>query len=50
MQQLTDLPDRVEQLSEYGARNDRMRTEGTRNLLAAAKAAGATRFLAQSIA
>jgi hypothetical protein len=50
MQQLADLPDRVEQLNEYGARNDRMRTEGTRNLLAAAKAAGAARFLAQSIA
>jgi nucleoside-diphosphate-sugar epimerase len=50
MHQLTDLPDRVERLSEYAARNDRMRTEGTRNLLAAAKAAGATRFLAQSIA
>ena len=50
MQQLTDLPDRVEQLSDFGARNDRMRTEGTRNLLIAAKAAGATRFLAQSIA
>jgi len=50
MHQLTDLPDRVERLSEYAARNDRIRTEGTRNLLAAATAAGATRFLAQSIA
>jgi nucleoside-diphosphate-sugar epimerase len=29
---------------------DRLRTEGTRNLLAAAQAAGATRFIAQSIA
>jgi uncharacterized protein YbjT (DUF2867 family) len=50
MHQLTDLPDRVEQLGDYGTRNDRMRTEGTRNLLAAATAAGAGRFLAQSIA
>jgi hypothetical protein len=50
MHQLTDLPDSVEQLAEFWARNDRIRTEGTRNLLAAATAAGARRFLAQSIA
>jgi UDP-glucose 4-epimerase len=50
MHQLTDLPDSVEQLSEFWARNDRIRTEGTRNLVAAARAAGAPRFLAQSIA
>jgi nucleoside-diphosphate-sugar epimerase len=45
--ELTDLPD------QPVARNDanaRMRREGTRNLLAAAKAAGAPRFVAQSIA
>jgi UDP-glucose 4-epimerase len=50
MHQMTDLPDSVEQLSEFWARNDRIRTEGTRNLLAAARAASAPRFLAQSIA
>jgi nucleoside-diphosphate-sugar epimerase len=50
MHQLTDLPDDVSQLSEFGARNDRMRTEGTRNLLTAAKAANVERFFAQSIA
>jgi hypothetical protein len=50
MHQLTDLPDAVEQLPQFAARNDRIRTEGTRNLLAAARAAGARRFLAQSIA
>jgi uncharacterized protein YbjT (DUF2867 family) len=50
MHQLTDLPDDVEQLGEFSARNDRIRTEGTSNLLAAARAAGAPRFLAQSIA
>lgn len=48
--QLTDLPDRLEQLSEFSARNDRMRTEGTRNLVSAARSAGAHRLLAQSIA
>jgi NAD(P)-dependent dehydrogenase (short-subunit alcohol dehydrogenase family) len=50
MHQLTDLPDDVSQLSEFGARNDRMRTEGTRTLLAAAEAAKVARFFAQSIA
>ncbi len=48
--QLTDLPDHLDQLPGYAARNDRIRTEGTRNLLAAARAAGARHFLAQSIA
>ena len=50
MHQLTDLPDHVSQLAGFAARNDRIRTEGTRNLIAAAKAAGAGHFLAQSIA
>jgi nucleoside-diphosphate-sugar epimerase len=50
MHQLTDLPDRLDELRDHAARNDRMRTEGTRNLIAAATAAGAGRFLAQSIA
>ena len=50
MHQLTDLPDQVERISEFAAGNNRIRTEGTRNLLAAAAQAGATRFLAQSIA
>jgi len=48
--QLTDLPDRRGELVAHAAKNDRIRTEGTRNLVAAAKAAGANRFLAQSIA
>jgi nucleoside-diphosphate-sugar epimerase len=50
MHQLTDLPDRFEQIPQFAARNNRIRTEGTRNLLAAARAAGAPRVLAQSIA
>ena len=48
--QLTDLPDRHDELGRYAADNDRIRTEGTRNLVAAAKAAHATHFVAQSIA
>jgi nucleoside-diphosphate-sugar epimerase len=45
--ELTDLPDRPAATNDANAR---MRREGTRNLLAAAEAAGASRFLAQSIA
>jgi nucleoside-diphosphate-sugar epimerase len=45
--ELTDLPDKPAATNEANAR---MRREGTRNLLAAAKAAGASRFIAQSVA
>lgn len=47
MHQVTDLPDDRAQLRGSGARNDRIRTEGTRNLVAAA--AGRPLY-AQSIA
>ena len=48
--QLTDLPDSLDQFGSRAARNDRIRTEGTRNLIAAATTAGADRFVAQSVA
>ncbi|HEX5896713.1 MAG TPA: NAD(P)-dependent oxidoreductase [Thermoleophilaceae bacterium] len=49
--ELTALPDRIDYRKEdtYAATN-RVRTEGTRNLIAAARAAGARRFVCQSIA
>jgi nucleoside-diphosphate-sugar epimerase len=50
MHQLTDLPDTAEQITDYRDRNNRIRTEGTRNLIAAMRAAGAERLIAQSIA
>jgi hypothetical protein len=50
MHQLTDLPDDQARIPEMGESNVRMRTEGTANLLAAAAAAGASRFVAQSVA
>ena len=50
MHQLTDLPDSPDQIPTYGDRNNRIRTEGTRNLIVAMKAAGAQRLVAQSIA
>src|SRR5262245_60522215 len=48
--QVTDLPDQIENLAEFLPRNNRVRSEGTQNLLAAAKAANASGFVAQSIA
>jgi hypothetical protein len=47
--QLTDLPDEAADLGSFSVRNDRMRAEGTRNLLAAAAGAKAGRVIAQSI-
>jgi nucleoside-diphosphate-sugar epimerase len=50
--QLTDLPRQFDQariLAAY-AKNARVRTEGTRNLLAAARIASVRRFIVQSIA
>jgi NAD(P)-dependent dehydrogenase (short-subunit alcohol dehydrogenase family) len=44
--ELTDLPDRRGELSAYRERNNRIRGEGTRNLL---KAAAGARVIAQSI-
>jgi nucleoside-diphosphate-sugar epimerase len=50
--QLTDLPDEADpaKIAASLAANARVRIEGTRNLVAAAKAAGARRLIAQSIA
>jgi nucleoside-diphosphate-sugar epimerase len=50
--QLTDLPRKFDEariVASY-AKNARIRTEGTRNLIAGAQAAGARCFIAQSIA
>lgn len=50
--QLTSIPQRIDprRLVRDFAENDRLRGEGTRNLVDAARAAGVTRILAQSIA
>ena len=49
---ITDLPDRVDPagIAEMTARNARIRTQGTRHLVAAAVRAGSRRLVAQSIA
>ena len=49
--ELTALPDRLDfKQKDVYAPTNRLRTEGTRNLLDAARAAGARRFISQSIA
>src|SRR5262249_49368222 len=50
--QLTDLPREFDEalIAAAYAKNARIRTEGTRNLIATAQAAGARRFIVQSIA
>jgi uncharacterized protein YbjT (DUF2867 family) len=48
--QVTDLPDTLEQVAAFVSANHRVRSEGTRNLLEAARVAGAARLVAQSIA
>lgn len=50
--QLTDLPPGLDpaRMADAVARNARIRTEGTANLVAAARAAGCERIVAQSIA
>lgn len=50
LHQITDLPDDAARLPDFAEANTRIRTEGTHNLLAAAAAANARRFVAQSIA
>ncbi|HEU5252915.1 MAG TPA: NAD(P)-dependent oxidoreductase [Solirubrobacterales bacterium] len=47
---LTALPERFDPKSDYLAATNRVRDEGTRNLVAAAKAAGARRIVAESVA
>ncbi len=48
--QLSDLPDDRYLLAEFGPANNRIRREGTVNLLNAANAAGAGQFISQSVA
>jgi nucleoside-diphosphate-sugar epimerase len=47
---LTALPPRINPRKDYLAPTNRVRTEGTRNLLAAARAAGVRRVVAESVA
>ena len=50
LNELTDLPDDVAQISEHAGLNARIRTEGNRNLIEAARQSGSPKILAQSVA
>jgi uncharacterized protein YbjT (DUF2867 family) len=50
LNELTDLPDDATQISDLADRNARIRTEGTRNLIEAARRSGSPKILAQSLA
>ena len=50
LNELTDLPDDVAEISEHAERNARIRTEGNQNLIEAARQSGSPKILAQSVA
>ena len=50
LNELTDLPDDAAQISELADLNARIRTEGTQNLIEAARQSGSPKILAQSVA
>jgi uncharacterized protein YbjT (DUF2867 family) len=50
LNELTDLPDDVTQISEFTDLNARIRTEGNGNLIEAARRSGSPKILAQSVA
>ena len=50
LNELTDLPDDVNKIAEFGELNARIRTEGNDNIIAAARAAGNPKILAQTVA
>jgi nucleoside-diphosphate-sugar epimerase len=50
LNQLTDLPDDVAKLGAHEHLNARIRTEGTQNLIKAARRAGSPKIVAQSVA
>ena len=50
LNELTDLPDDVAQISEHASLNARIRTEGNQNLIEAARQSGSPKILAQSVA
>jgi uncharacterized protein YbjT (DUF2867 family) len=50
LSELTDLPDDATHISRYAHRNARIRTEGTRNLIEAARCSGSPKILVQSVA
>ena len=50
LNELTDLPDDIAKIGAHADLNARIRTEGTRNLIEAARRSGSPKILAQSVA
>jgi uncharacterized protein YbjT (DUF2867 family) len=50
LNELTDLPDDAARIGAHAERNARIRTEGTRNLIEAARRSGSPTLIAQSVA
>ncbi|MDQ0896043.1 SDR family oxidoreductase [Agromyces ramosus] len=50
LNELTDLPDDVDKISDHAELNARIRTEGNQNIIDAARASGAPKILAQTVA
>ena len=50
LNELTDLPDDAVKIGEFADLNARIRTEGARNLIEAARQSGSPKILAQSLA
>ncbi|MDP9842777.1 SDR family oxidoreductase [Streptosporangium lutulentum] len=50
LNELTDLPDAVEKIGDHAEPNARIRTEGNRNVIEAARQSGSPKILAQSVA
>ncbi len=50
LNELTDLPDDVAEISKHAGLNARIRTEGNQNLIEAARRSGSPKILAQSVA
>jgi hypothetical protein len=50
LNELTDLPDDLAQISKHADLNARIRTEGNQNLIEAARQSGSPKILAQSVA
>src|SRR3954471_4657647 len=50
LNELTDLPDDVTQISAHAGQNARIRTEGNQNLIEAARQSGSPKILAQTVA
>lgn len=50
LNELTDLPDDVMRIADFGELNARIRTVGNQNIIDAARASGSPKILAQSVA